>query len=334
MNDYYFFHIIFIIYSIIIYKYRENIAIKLKLMDYPDNVRKSHKYPIACIGGIIIFPYLISSILILNNLSIIKTKILLIWIFLFSSFFFIGLLDDRYNLSAKTKTFMLTLILFITLPLDKSLIIQNLDFKNLDLFISLNEGSLFFTIFSIYFLYNALNFSDGYNGISISISLYFLVILVTTNQNLNMFYISLFLGLSVVLIPNLLNKLFIGNSGVSLLSIILSILVIESYNKNTIYFDEIILIFFLPIVDAARITIERISYGKSPFESDKKHFHHLLAKFLKEKYVFILYLFVTTIPFLLTKLNVATYISLIISFIVYFSLLFYLKNKKTVQEIY
>ena len=123
MYEYYFFHIVLILYSIIIYKYREKISISLKLMDFPDNLRKSHLQPTPCVGGIIIFPYFVISIFSMNNLSILKTKLLLIWLFLFASFFFIGLLDDRYNLSAKTKTFILTLILFITVPLDKSLLI-------------------------------------------------------------------------------------------------------------------------------------------------------------------------------------------------------------------
>ena len=245
MYEYYFFHIVLILYSIIIYKYREKISISLKLMDFPDNLRKSHLQPTPCVGGIIIFPYFVISIFSMNNLSILKTKLLLIWLFLFASFFFIGLLDDRYNLSAKTKTFILTLILFITVPLDKSLLIQSVDLKDIKLFISLNEGALFFTIFCIYFLYNSLNFSDGFNGISISISIYFFILLLILNQSLHIIYLSSIFCLILVLIPNLLNKIFIGNSGVSLLSIVLSILFIENYNNEKIYFDEIILVFFL-----------------------------------------------------------------------------------------
>ena len=328
MYEYYFFHIVLILYSIIIYKYREKISISLKLMDFPDNLRKSHLQPTPCVGGIIIFPYFVISIFSMNNLSILKTKLLLIWLFLFASFFFIGLLDDRYNLSAKTKTFILTLILFITVPLDKSLLIQSVDLKDIKLFISLNEGALFFTIFCIYFLYNALNFSDGFNGISISISIYFFILLLTLNQSLNIIYLSSIFCLILVLIPNLLNKIFIGNSGVSLLSIVLSILFIENYNNEKIYFDEIILVFFLPTLDAARITIERIINGRSPFESDRNHFHHLLIKIFDKKYIFIIYLLITMIPFLLSKTFLTTYISFIICFLSYLIFLIYLKKLK------
>ena len=321
MNEY-LFHLFFIFYSIFIYKYRIKIANSLKLIDFPDNLRKSHSNPVPCIGGIILYPYIISSIFFIFFLSLIKFKILLLWIFLFSSFFFKGLIDDRINLNAKTKTFILIFILFIILPLDKSLIIQSINFKNLNMTIILNEGSLFFTIFCIYFFYNSLNFSDGYNGISITLTLYILFVIFVARNELNLFHASCILGLILILIPNLFGKLFIGNSGVSLLSIILSVLLIESYNKGYILFDEIILIVFLPTIDAARITIERIINGKSPFESDKNHFHHILTNITKKEIVFLPYLIFATLPYLITKLNIPSYISLITFTCLYFVALF------------
>tara|TARA_B100001250_G_scaffold205480_1_gene176404 strand:+ start:1982 stop:2968 length:987 start_codon:yes stop_codon:yes gene_type:complete len=326
MNEF-FFHLLFIIYLILFYKYRNKIGSYFKLIDFPDNMRKSHSLPIPSVGGLIIFPYIILSVVYIYILSIISFKILLLWIFLLSSFFFIGLIDDRINLNAKTKTFILIFILFITLPLDESFVIKNLVFKDIDLAIVLNEASLFFTIFCIYFFYNSLNFSDGYNGISISISLYFLIVIFLSKNEFNFLYYSIILSLILILIPNIFSKIFIGNSGVSFLSIFLSILTIDFYNNGYIYFDEIILIFFLPAIDAARITIERIINGRSPFESDKNHFHHLLSKITKEKYIFIFYLIFTMLPFLVANLGVSSYLSLSLFIFLYFFVLFFLKKK-------
>ena len=87
MNEY-LFHLIFIIYSSIIYIFRLKIANKLGVIDYPDNIRKTHTFPIPSMGGIIIF-YIISSIFYIN-FSIIKLKILLLWIFYYL-LFLIGL---------------------------------------------------------------------------------------------------------------------------------------------------------------------------------------------------------------------------------------------------
>ncbi len=325
MNEY-LFHLIFIIYSSIIYIFRLKIANKLGVIDYPDNIRKTHTFPIPSMGGIIIFPYIISSIFYINFLSIIKLKILLLWIFLLSSFFLIGLIDDRINLNAKTKTFILLFILFITIPLDQGFVIEYLSFKNTDKLILLNQASIFFTIFCIYFFYNSLNFSDGYNGISITLSLYILITLIIVRDDINIYYNSCIIGLILLLIPNIFSKIFMGNSGVSLVSIILSILIIDSLNKDYIYFDEIILILFLPAIDTSRITIERIIQGRSPFQSDKLHFHHLLNKLMDKRFIFMAYLFFSAIPYLISITILNTYYSFVISILIYFSMLYLLKK--------
>ena len=153
----YLFHFFFIIYSILIYRYRDKISTKLKLMDFPDNARKSHSSPVASAGGLIIFPYITCALIYLSFLSFIKLKILFIWIFLYLTFFLTGIIDDKIHLNAKSKTFILLLILFIILPLDNSLVVSTLDFKDIKYVIVLNQGALFFTIFCVYLFYNSLS---------------------------------------------------------------------------------------------------------------------------------------------------------------------------------
>ena len=119
----YLFHFFFIIYSILIYRYRDKISTKLKLMDFPDNARKSHSSPVASVGGLIIFPYITCSLVYLSFLSFIKLKILFIWVFLYLSFFITGIFDDKIHLNAKSKTFILLFVLFtISEPLRKKLL--------------------------------------------------------------------------------------------------------------------------------------------------------------------------------------------------------------------
>tara|TARA_Y100000590_G_C15548318_1_gene949873 strand:- start:35 stop:1021 length:987 start_codon:yes stop_codon:yes gene_type:complete len=322
----YLFHSIFILFSIVIYFYRNNLAEKLNLMDLPDNLRKSHFKAVPAIGGLIIFPYIVSSLIYLNFQSFIKIKILLIWIFIYFSFFITGVIDDKIHLNAKSKSFILLFILFIVLPLDKGLIVNVLDFKDIKYVILLNQGGLFFTIFCIYFFYNALNFSDGLNGISLSLALFFLIALLIAGNEINIFYISIIISIILTLVPNLFGKIFIGNSGVSFLSSVLFLIFIDFYNKNNIFFDEIMLIVFLPAIDAARITLERIFNGTSPFSSDKNHFHHLLSKIIKKDFVFIPYMLLAISPYLATKVNITSYYSLILFTIIYFLLLIYLKR--------
>ena len=323
----YLFHFVFIIYSLLIYKYRIKISTSLGIMDHPDNIRKSHFSPTSATGGFIIFPYIACALIYLSFLSFIKLKLLLIWLFLYLSFFLTGFMDDKIHLSAKSKTFILLFVLFITLPLDKSLIVHVLEFKDISYVIVLNQGALFFTIFFIYLFYNALNFSDGLNGISLTLCLYFIVIIVLANGELNIFFNAIIIGILIILIPNLFSKIFIGNSGISFLACILFLLFIDSYNKNLILFDEIMLIVFLPTVDAGRVTMERIINGKSPFESDKNHFHHLLTKYFNKNYVFLPYLCFALLPYLVTKVNIISYVSLLFFSTLYFLILFFLKRR-------
>ena len=323
----YLFHSILIIYSIFFYKYRNKISDIFGLMDVPDNARKSHINPISCAGGLIIFPYIFLSLIYLYFLSYIKLKILLIWIFLCSSFFIMGFIDDKIHLNAKSKTFILLFILFIVLPLEKSLIITVLNFEDINYPILLNQGSIFFTIFCIYFFYNSLNFSDGLNGVGLSLSLYFFITIIIANNELNILYYSSLISIVLILIPNLFNKIFIGNSGISFLSTILFLLFIQSYNSYYFKFDEIMLIVFLPAIDTARITIERILNGNSPFSSDKNHFHHLLTKIFKKEYVFLPYIIFAMLPYLAMKNNLPSYICLILFSIFYFLILFLLKKR-------
>ena len=323
----YLFHFFFIIYSILIYRYRDKISTKLKLMDFPDNSRKSHSSPVASAGGLIIFPYITCALIYLSFLSFIKLKILFIWIFLYLTFFLTGIIDDKIHLNAKSKTFILLLILFIILPLDSSLVVNILDFKDIKYVIVLNQGALFFTIFCVYLFYNSLNFSDGLNGISLTVCLYFVIVIILTQNELNVFHYSILISIFITLIPNLFGKIFIGNSGISFLACALFLLFIDSYNNNFLLFDEIMLIVFLPTVDAGRVTIERIINGESPFKSDKNHFHHLLIKIFKKEYVFLPYLIFAMLPYLATKVNVTTYTSLIIFSALYFLTLIFLKRK-------
>jgi len=327
MNQENIFHILFIAISLILIKYRLNVARYFKIMDIPNNTRKLHSKPISATGGIILFQYVTASLIYLSYTSIISTKHLMISLFLICYFFILGLLDDRHHLNAKVKIFFLLIVLLIVLPLDRALNISVLTFKDLGYVIELNQGSLFFTIFCIFFLYNALNFADGVNGVALGLCLFWLISIILSGFIINVFLVSIIISLFLLLIPNLLNKIFIGNSGVNFLSIVFSLIFINSYNNNYLFFDQIILLVFLPSIDMLRIVIERIFNDKSPLEADQNHFHHLLCRVIRAKYVFLPYLTFAVTPFLLNVMYLKSYIVLMASIIIYFVILFFLKNK-------
>ena len=74
------------------------------------------------------------------------------------------------------------------------------------------------------------------------------------------------------------NKVFLGDSGIYLLSIILSSSLIYEHNiqKNIIFADEIFFLLLLPGLDLLRLTLKRLLSFKNPFFGDRDHIHHLL----------------------------------------------------------
>ena len=116
------------------------------------------------------------------------------------SFFITGIIDDKIHLNAKSKTFILLFVLFIFLPLDNGLMVNVLNFKDINYVIVLNQGALFFTIFCVYLFYNSLNFSDGLNGISLTLCLYFVIVIILTQNELNVFHYSILISIFITLI--------------------------------------------------------------------------------------------------------------------------------------
>ena len=312
--------------SLLIIYYRHQIAGKFKILDHPDKDRKIHQSPIPLLGGVIVFLFTITNLFYSVYISEISLKLFLTLITLFSSFFLIGIYDDKYLLSPLKKTITIIFLLLIFLPLDQNLIINEFMFKDIRNIILLNEGGLFFTLLSIYFLFNFLNFTDGVNGVAISLCLFWAFVFLFNTNEISYFLYSIIISLTVVLIFNLQNKIFLGNNGSSLLSIIFSSFFILSYNiEGQIKCDEIFLLMFVPGLDSIRVSLQRIYRKQSPFDADKTHLHHLLFKFIKMKYIFLVYLAITAVPFLLTFF-LTTVISLIISFVFYFSLFFVLNR--------
>lgn len=189
------FFLIFINYLILLN--RKLIAEKLKIYDYPNN-RKIHKTPTPLIGGLCIFVSLIILNFIFYFTNSVEIKNFFILIFIYSLFFFIGLWDDIKNLSPKIRTLLILIVITSLLLLDENYLIEELRFKYSEIIIELNYFSIIFTAFCFFALYNALNFIDGYNGIAITISIYWCSFLFTKNNNLIYFFIFLILFLEIL----------------------------------------------------------------------------------------------------------------------------------------
>ena len=308
----------------------------IDIKDSPDQKRKFQKKTIYLLGG----TFLIVNLLIILVYSMLSNHALLDDKFFSTSreyfaficglifFYFFGLYDDKYNLSANTKLlFSIILISFIIL-IDNNLIIDELKFSFLKTNIELKSFSFFFTILCIMLFSNALNMFDGINLQSGSYSILIFCIFI---------YESIFINLSLVVITSLLfvlflnykNKIYLGESGIQFLAFIISYIFLktESLNLNIFYVDEIFLIMALPGLDMFRLFLMRIFSGKHPFKPDRKHLHHYLSNFYTDFQTFFFifsYIFISIILYKILE-NKIIYLSLYIT--IYLIVISYLIKK-------
>ena len=317
-------NIIILFFNILIVRNVKKIPYNMVIYDHPDNIRKIHTLPVPLLGGYIFFlSFIVNLIFFYKDLNF-DLFLLISLLFLSSFFLILGLNDDRSSLTPSKKTIIILILLFLIIPFNEKLIVNSLIFKNFDYVINLNQANIFFIIFCIYFFFNLINFSDGANGITVSLGIFWLIIFIIFGSLNDYFLIFLLLSLILILVFNLQNKLFLGNSGSSVISVVFAALFIINYNVDySIKCDEIFLLMFLPAIDTIRVTINRIIKNKSPFDPDKNHFHHLLLRRFSKDIIFLPYTLLSVLPFLLSSF-INTLTVFICSIIIYFVLYLFL----------
>ena len=292
--------------------------------------KKEDKTPL--VGGLGIFVFLLIYFFSLSfkyddYINIVNLNILL----LIFHIFLIGFLDDLFELSYQYRLFFIFFILLIFIYFNKSYLVSYLYFETFNKTFLVGFLSIFLTPFFILLLINSLNMADGVNGNSTLITLTYLMLMYEKNLNINILILGLILPLIFFLVYNFKNKTYLGDSGIYLLSILISLYVIYKYNFTTTSFscEKIFLIFMIPGLDMFRLFILRILNNKNPFKGDKNHFHHLLLRKFKLKTSLILYMSLIIWPNLLIKfLDVEPFILIIVNSLMFFSIIFYLKNWK------
>ena len=323
-----------IVLNIILFLSYKTLAKINNIYDLPDNKRKIHESPIPLIGGLIIyiniFFYLILDYFLTNDLIIIfsNTIKLTTFIIVVSLFFFLGRVDDKKDLNSSVKFIMMTIFLIISIFLDTDLLIKDLNFSFMDKNITLENYSYFFTILCFLLFINAFNMLDGINGQAATYTLIILIILIYRGIY-SPFLIFLGLSLLFFLFYNFKNLMFLGDSGSLILGFLISYIFIKAYNQNIIiHSDEIFLFMCIPGYELLRLFIKRISIGKNPFSADSNHMHHYFMNNYNFLRTFCLMQILIFLPIFSFFIFQSFYISLFLSLISYFLLLFFLTRRK------
>lgn len=317
----------------IIYNSKNKISLKLNIYDLPNEDRKIHKKKTSSFGGILLFSsLLIYFIFFVIFKEIYINKLVICFAILTTAYFIIGLLDDALKLGAYYKLSVLFILTYGVLFLEPDFTIKKLYFNFGDYELSTSHLDIFFSTFCILLLVNALNLADGINGLATKISIiwivYFQILLFNIHSSMG---ISLFLILLIVFFDIYKGKYFLGNSGVMLLSIIISLLFIYNYNitilTKKIFVEEIFILFMVPGIDMFRLFLQRIKNKRDPFSADQNHLHHYLIKNFSLNITLFIYFLLISVPLFLLKIKVMSEITIIIVYATIYSFFIYANTK-------
>lgn len=254
-----------------------------KGLDVPEP-RKIHDAPKPRVGGIAMaIGTLLPVLLWAKAGQHINAIVIGAWIIVF-----FGVADDLKNLGWKTK--------FFGQSLSAAVVVFYGGIKICNLGVCLPEDTLLpdlvsipLTLLVIIGVTNAINLSDGLDGLAGGISLLIFICIAYLAYTLNSVSNSLFeMTLSIAVIGSIIGFLryntylatvFMGDTGSQLLGF-LAVTISVGLTQSTPVISPALplLLIGFPILDTLTVMVERITHGRSPFSADNNHFHHKLIR--------------------------------------------------------
>ncbi len=256
----------------------------INIYDRPDGKLKKHVIETPLLGGVIFFInflfFILFELLFLDIFNDFKKRELFSLFFIVSTFFFLGLYDDKFKISAYVRIVLALAICFITIKLNNNLVISSFEVSFYKNQIFLENLKIIFTIFSFVAFIHACNMLDGIN-LQLTLFYIFLTIyLFFITSDFIYVYVFITIPLFLILFLNLKKKIFLGDSGAYCIACILSYFIVIEHNvyNNIEFADEIFLIMILPGFELVRLSISRLIKGKNIFDGDLNHLHHILIQ--------------------------------------------------------
>lgn len=231
--------------------------------------------------------------LIISTIFFFYSKEYLIFFFLI---FVLGIFSDLLVIISPLKKIIFQFIIIFLFIILFDLRISSTKIFFIDLLIKNKFFSLIFITFCLLILINGSNFLDGLNTLIVGyymlviLTIMYLVVNYKINYNFYLF-IYLFLSLFIIFVFNFLSKIYLGDSGVYLLSFIIGHELIQVSNlnsePNTQYISPIFIVLLLwyPAFENLFSIIRKSSSRINPSQPDNMHLHQLLFFFVKNKII-------------------------------------------------
>ncbi len=278
------------------------IAVKVGIVDKPDEERRVHKKPIPLLGGLAMFYGFIVSVILFGIVDksvrgmVLGALIILV----------VGIIDDAKQLSAKAKLPFQILAAIILVLHD-----VRIDWVSVPRFISdtgvlgLGFWGIPLTLFWVVGVTNAVNLIDGLDGLAAGVSSIacmslFCIAMIVGEHEVALITAAL-TGSCFGFLPYNFNpaKIFMGDTGSTFLGFILaSVSIMGLFKSYTVISVAVpFLVLGLPLFDTGFAIFRRVKAGKPIMSPDREHLHHRVLDmgFSQKKTVSIIYLMCTVL---------------------------------------
>jgi len=272
---------------------------RLGLIDRPNEPRKIHTRPTPRIGGIT-FGAALAVVTVLWIMLDGRLDRLLASGGLFVMFHLVlGTLDDRRGLPASSRLLASIGAAMLLLASNHGLVIQSIRLgSGAAVALPFAAGFILTTLGVVFFIFSV-NLVDGRNGILGASALWWLAMLQLTSHVLADWAFAALAGTLILFLRfNLKGRLFAGDGGAYVIGSGVAVLALSIYARRpaTVAFDQLMIVFLLPLVDAMRVLISRISRSVTPFRADDSHFHYVLWRRAGEGWAMAIYIALMIAP--------------------------------------
>lgn len=266
--------------SIILVPIMRKVAIHVNALDEP-NARRLNKIAMPTLGGLAIFFSFMLGYMLYANQSLQMLSILM------GSFLLVifGMVDCINPVKAKYR-FLVQVVAAAIIVFYGNIVLNEITIFGKYFFFP-QPWNYILTILFIVTITNAINFTDGMDGLASGISsIYFLTIAIISfilkrsdglDVILSLIMLGSTLGFLVYNFPPAI--IYLGDTGSQFLGFIIAVIALLGFKTAT--FTSLIipvLILAIPLLDVVFAIIRRTLKKENPTKPDKSHFHHQLLK--------------------------------------------------------
>ena len=256
------------------------LAYKVKLLDYPSK-RKIHLKPTPYIGGLAI-GLCYCFVIYIAKIEYSLINLILLYSIIVS---LVGFVDDKFDINPISKLLLQSIPVYLLIT--EGLYLSDIGEYEIIGLINLGYFSKIFTFLCCLLIINSFNYSDGIDGLlsSLFINIFFsFAFICFIYEKISIIYSFIYIIIPVLIffLFNVsflkLPKIFLGDSGSTLLGFITGFVMIFLYSNLLIEPSILIWPVALIIYDFLGTNLIRILKKKNLFQSGDDHFHYQISK--------------------------------------------------------